>query len=75
MKERRQALLDDRSVAGRAWCDAYTQLVDEWLAGESTLSVFGRALGKVEELRSEVSAAPAGLRAVRHRVKRAPWAA
>ena len=28
----RQALLDDTSLVGRAWCSAYTQLVDDWLA-------------------------------------------
>jgi hypothetical protein len=43
------------------------------LPGESTLSVFDHALGKVIELRSEVAAAPAGLRALRRRVKPAPW--
>ena len=36
----RQALLDDTSLVGRAWCSAYTQHVDDWLA-----HVFGRAAG------------------------------
>ena len=40
MRAERQALLDDTTVAGRAWCSAYTQLVDDWLA-----NVFGRAAG------------------------------
>ena len=40
MKDQRQSLLDDRSVVGRDWCRAYTQLVDDWLA-----VLFGRAAG------------------------------
>src|SRR5688572_11533598 len=40
MKAERQALLDDRSLVGRAWCSAYTQLIDDWLA-----NLFGRAAG------------------------------
>jgi RES domain-containing protein len=45
------------------------------LSGENTLAVFDRALKKVTELRSEVEAPPVGLRVVRRRVRRAPWAA
>lgn len=40
MKQERQALLDDVGLVGRAWCAAYTQLVDDWLA-----NLFGRAAG------------------------------
>ena len=40
MKDERQALLDDTALVGRAWCEAYTQLVDDWLR-----SLFGRAAG------------------------------
>jgi RES domain-containing protein len=43
------------------------------LRGERTLSVFDQALKKVTELRSNVETAPAGLRALRRRIKRAPW--
>ncbi|MGH9137657.1 MAG: [protein-PII] uridylyltransferase [Acidimicrobiales bacterium] len=31
MKRRRQALLDDHTLVGRAWCAAYSRAVDEWL--------------------------------------------
>jgi [protein-PII] uridylyltransferase len=31
VKAERQALLDDTDVVGRAWCEAYSQLVDDWL--------------------------------------------
>ena len=31
MKDQRQALLDDTGVVGRAWCSAWSQLVDDWL--------------------------------------------
>lgn len=40
MRSDRQALLDDTNLVGRAWCSAYTQLVDDWL-----VNVFGRAAG------------------------------
>jgi len=31
VKAARQALLGDATVAGRAWCSAYTSLVDDWV--------------------------------------------
>src|SRR6187397_3351930 len=31
MKDARQALLDDTELVGRAWCRAYSDLVDDWL--------------------------------------------
>jgi [protein-PII] uridylyltransferase len=31
MKDERQALLDDTTLVGRAWCEAYTTLIDDWL--------------------------------------------
>src|SRR5687768_17745560 len=31
VKDQRQALLDDTSVVGRAWCSQWSQLVDDWL--------------------------------------------
>jgi [protein-PII] uridylyltransferase len=40
VKAERQALLDDFTLVGRAWCSAYSQLVDDWLA-----HVFSRAAG------------------------------
>jgi len=45
------------------------------LKGERTLAVFDQALKKVKELRSNVETPPAGLRALRRRIKRATWAA
>lgn len=45
MKDRRQALLDDRGVAGRDWCRAYTALVDGWLAELFAAAAGGAAEG------------------------------
>ena len=40
MKDARQALLDDATRVGRAWCAAYTELIDDWL-----LQLLSRAAG------------------------------
>ena len=40
MKDARQALLDDTTRVGRAWCAAYTELIDDWL-----LQLLSRAAG------------------------------
>jgi [protein-PII] uridylyltransferase len=31
VKDARQALLDDKTLVGRAWCRAYSELIDDWL--------------------------------------------
>lgn len=41
MKDERHALLADDRLVGRAWCEAYTRLIDGWLAELFTAAVDG----------------------------------